>query len=197
MKKGEETRQRIVEATAGLFNRKGYRATSMNDVLAATGMQKGGIYHHFASKEVLALAAFRHNTTRLGKAMRSVIAPHRRCIRKLSALFTLSISVSAGSPVEGGCPILNAGIEADGLDPPLKQAAKEALAGLKNLVVEILEEGIDNKELKEDIDAEQLAIFFISCLEGAIFMMKMDRSTAAVASVVANLENYLEMLRRD
>ena len=58
MTKGEQTRQRLVAEAAGLFNRQGYEGSSMQDIMQATGLQKGGIYRHFGTKEELAQEAF-------------------------------------------------------------------------------------------------------------------------------------------
>ena len=58
MTKGEQTRQKIVQAAAPIFNQSGYDGSSLNDLMVATGLQKGGIYRHFASKEELAAEAF-------------------------------------------------------------------------------------------------------------------------------------------
>jgi TetR/AcrR family transcriptional repressor of nem operon len=52
--KGQQTRREIVEKAAPLFNKKGFEGTSLSDLMHATGLQKGGIYHHFSSKEELA-----------------------------------------------------------------------------------------------------------------------------------------------
>src|SRR2546425_5085393 len=60
MSKGKQTRQRIVVEAANLFNRRGYKGSSLKDVMEATGLEKGGIYRHFSSKEELAAAAFDH-----------------------------------------------------------------------------------------------------------------------------------------
>src|SRR6266478_6814341 len=60
MKKGEETRKRIVAEAASLFNRRGYHGGSLQDLMKATGLEKGGIYRHFSSKEELAALAFEH-----------------------------------------------------------------------------------------------------------------------------------------
>ena len=49
--KGEKTRRRIVERAAGVFNKKGYFGTSMTDLVREIGLEKGGIYNHFAIKE--------------------------------------------------------------------------------------------------------------------------------------------------
>jgi AcrR family transcriptional regulator len=58
MSKGEKTRQRIVAEAATLFNERGFEGGSMADLMEATGLEKGGIYRHFSSKETLAAAAF-------------------------------------------------------------------------------------------------------------------------------------------
>jgi AcrR family transcriptional regulator len=57
MTKGQQTRRKIVEAAAPIFNQRGYEGTSLNDLMEATGFQKGGIYRHFSSKEELAAEA--------------------------------------------------------------------------------------------------------------------------------------------
>lgn len=61
MTKGEITRRTIMAKAAPLFNRLGYAGCSMQDIMAATGLEKGGLYRHFASKEELATAVFRYS----------------------------------------------------------------------------------------------------------------------------------------
>ena len=70
MSKGELTRQRIIEEAAPIFNQRGFAGCSMQDVLDATGLEKGGVYRHFASKEELAAEAFQYAWTRVSKARR-------------------------------------------------------------------------------------------------------------------------------
>ncbi|MBA9086721.1 AcrR family transcriptional regulator [Fontibacillus solani] len=51
----EQTKSRIAEAARSLFAQKGYKATSIEDIVEATGSSKGNIYYHFKSKEGLFL----------------------------------------------------------------------------------------------------------------------------------------------
>ncbi|WP_343209037.1 TetR/AcrR family transcriptional regulator [Anaerolentibacter hominis] len=51
--KGENTRNRIRETALGLFSERGYLAVSMQDICAACGLSKGGLYRHYESKEQL------------------------------------------------------------------------------------------------------------------------------------------------
>src|SRR5499425_1671852 len=58
MRKGEETRREIIRKAAPIFNQKGYEGAALSDLMKATGLQKGGIYRHFDSKQQLAAEAF-------------------------------------------------------------------------------------------------------------------------------------------
>jgi AcrR family transcriptional regulator len=59
MKKGIEARLRIIAQAAPIFNRKGYDGCSLKDILDGTGLQKGSLCRRFASKDALAVAAFK------------------------------------------------------------------------------------------------------------------------------------------
>ncbi len=58
MRKGEQTRQEIIRKSAPIFNQRGYDGAALSDLMRATGLEKGGIYRHFESKQQLAAAAF-------------------------------------------------------------------------------------------------------------------------------------------
>jgi TetR/AcrR family transcriptional regulator, transcriptional repressor for nem operon len=58
--KGEETRHRIVAEAAAMFNKNGFEGSSLSELMKATGLEKGGIYRHFSSKEELAAEAFEY-----------------------------------------------------------------------------------------------------------------------------------------
>src|SRR2546430_16954 len=54
MRKGEQTRQEIIRKAAPIFNQRGYDGAALSDLMEATGLEKGGIYRHFDSKQQLA-----------------------------------------------------------------------------------------------------------------------------------------------
>lgn len=55
-KRKRETRERILEAATHVFAEKGYYGATMDDIVAASGISKGGLYFHFATKEAIFLA---------------------------------------------------------------------------------------------------------------------------------------------
>ena len=56
--KYERRQQEVVEIAAGLFARRGFQATTMDELSAATGLQSGGLYHYIGSKQRLLLEIF-------------------------------------------------------------------------------------------------------------------------------------------
>ncbi len=60
MRKGEQTRREIIRKAAPIFNQKGYNGAALSDLMRATGLEKGGIYRQFESKQELAGEAFDH-----------------------------------------------------------------------------------------------------------------------------------------
>ncbi|RKE20667.1 ScbR family autoregulator-binding transcription factor [Streptomyces sp. TLI_171] len=60
--RGIRSRRAILEAAAEVFDLRGYDAAGTNEILARTGLTRGALYHHFASKEAIALAVLEaHN----------------------------------------------------------------------------------------------------------------------------------------
>ena len=120
--KGERTREELVKQAAALFNQHGYRGASISDIMAATGLQKGGIYRHFASKEALGLAAFRFATDQMRERFTTALEGKTAARARLAAIIGVYARIPVDPPVPGGCPILNAAVEADDDNPELRRA---------------------------------------------------------------------------
>src|SRR5215831_21209308 len=100
MTKGELTRKRIVEAAAPIFNQHGYAGSSLNALMEATGLKKGGIYRHFSGKEELAAEAFDYTWEAAWKARLLHVDEKANGIDKLKQL--IANFVERRSPVPGG-----------------------------------------------------------------------------------------------
>ena len=88
-----DSRQEILHTAARLFQQRGYDATSMNDVAAALKLSKGGLYHHFQSKDEILFEIMNHA---MEITEERVIAPVRRIVdpeERLRALIRLHVEV--------------------------------------------------------------------------------------------------------
>lgn len=191
MNKGELTRQRIIELAAPLFNQRGFEGCSMQDILDATGLKKGGIYRHFTSKEELAAEAFRYTLSQAFKARLPDLDSQSCAIESLHRMIELFVDIP--SPIPGGCPILNTAIDADDGNPVLRKLAREGLKDWRDRVSGIVREGIARKQIREGVDPRAVANTMIAMLEGALMIARLDGSKTALKDARAVL---VEMVSR-
>jgi AcrR family transcriptional regulator len=171
--KGAHTRARIVAKAAPLFNQRGYAGAAMSDVMAATGLEKGGIYRHFESKDALALAAFEYAVRVHGRRLLASVEAAGTAADRLSALVTSFATIADDPPVPGGCPVLNMAVESDDTHPALRDAARRAMDGFRALVVRIVRDGVRAGELAPGTDGDELASVSIATLEGALVLSRL------------------------
>jgi AcrR family transcriptional regulator len=170
MSKAEKTRQFIVEKTAPIFNKKGYAGTSISDMTEATGLTKGSIYGNFANKDEVALAAFDHNVRKVISMIRAEM-DKKKTIREKLLVYADVYNNTHAFP-EGGCPILNTAVESDDTHEDLKKKVVDVLISWKDLIISLLQQGIENKEFREVLDPEQTALSIIATIEGGIMIAR-------------------------
>jgi AcrR family transcriptional regulator len=193
--KGARTRQHIVERAAPVFNQRGYAGASMRDLVEATGLEKGGIYNHFGSKEALALASLDHAVDLMSARFIAARDPEAPAADQLIAIVH-AFAESARRPiVAGGCPIMNTAIEADDTNPELRAHARMAMSEWHRLIGAIAKRGVELHELAPDIDRFALATLITSSLEGALMLSQLYDDPAHMDRVVDHLDDHIEGLR--
>ena len=192
MTKGEQTRGLIVRKTGGLLNRYGYRATPVSAVMKVTGLKKGGLYNHFRSKKQLALETFRFNVSTMGSFLNAATRGADDPVQKLRLLLSASLGVAAGEAVPGGCPVLNAAVEADDAFPALRAEAALGAEGLRGRIVALLEQARDAGRIRTGQDLDALSFFFLAALEGGIMLAKLHGDSHPLKVVVESLNRVID-----
>ena len=188
--KGQKTREKIVAEAANLFNQHGFEGSSMSDLMAATGLEKGGIYRHFSSKEELAAEAFDYAWKSTFETRMQDLEQISNSIDKLERFIANFIN---GRPaVPGGCPVLNTAIGADDGNPVLRERARTAWRDWRDALAEIVAAGLKRKEIRPDVNAKEVATLIISSLEGALVIARLERNKEALLTAQSHLERYLE-----
>ncbi|TYP75431.1 TetR/AcrR family transcriptional regulator [Paenibacillus methanolicus] len=199
MKKGEKTREHIIQKAAELFNQRGYAGSSMNDIIAQTGIQKGGIYRHFDSKDDIAFAAYDYAAGVVGRRFAEEVAKETSAAGKLLAHFRVYADAAHNPPFIGGCPLQNTAVESDDTHQLLREKAQAGLAISLDGITAIILSGIESGEFRPDLNAEALASFTLSLLEGGIMLSRLEGSNRHMETNTAAFVAYLEQscLRRD
>lgn len=194
MRDPETTRATILKKSGILFNTLGYKATSISDITEATGYTKGAIYRHFENKVELEIETLVHLSSLMFDKLRSCVKSERTAPSKLRALFYFFESYITRPPLKGGCPLLNAAVEADDSHPALRKAALRVLREMRESVVRILENGIRHGQLRRNLEVDEFATVIIASLEGAIMMSKLSGSDDDIKRVIVHLDKQVGMM---
>jgi AcrR family transcriptional regulator len=172
MSKAEKTKEFIIEKSAPVFNRKGYVGTSLSDIMEVTGLTKGSIYGNFANKDEVAVEVYKFNIRSLGRRLAAAMNQQEKAADKLAA-FTGYYRQNWKQIFErGGCPILNACVEADDNAEFLKKHVQHSIKVLANSLSDIIEQGQKKGEFKKKQDASDQAYALITILEGGMMLAK-------------------------
>jgi TetR/AcrR family transcriptional repressor of nem operon len=192
MRNREETMGVILKQAGGLFNSQGYKATSIGHITAASGFTKGAIYRHFKSKDKLEEEALGYLTGLMFEHLTKRIKAERNAGHKLRSIVSFFESYISKPPIKGGCPLLNAAIEADDSSPQLRRKANSILEILKSSICHILTKGIEYGQIKKTVDKSYFATVMIASLEGGIMMSKLNRNDKDIRIVIKHLEGMIQ-----
>src|SRR5215470_6588577 len=178
MSKGDQTRERIIAKAAELFNQRGLEGTSLSDLMEATGLEKGGIYRHFPSKEAVAAEAFDYAWEAAFQERVRDLENIQGSVERLKRL--IANFAERRSTIPGGCPLLNTAIDTDDGNPILRERARLALRQWQDRLSEIIRTGIQKKEIRRGIDAKKLVTLIIGSLEGALMISRLEGDRQAL-----------------
>jgi TetR/AcrR family transcriptional regulator, transcriptional repressor for nem operon len=190
-----KTAEYILEIAAPIFNRKGYVGTSLSDITEATGLTKGAIYCNFANKEMLAIEAFRKNVEQVLSPLTVAIKAEDNAISKLHAITQYYRNYYPLAAEQGGCPILNVGVDARSVNPLLYAATRELVNGLIANLAGIIQKGIAYGQLRPETNAEVMAKNFYSIVEGGICLSFLHEDDTYLHHVLDLADELVEKMK--
>ncbi|HEY2980541.1 MAG TPA: TetR/AcrR family transcriptional regulator [Anaerolineales bacterium] len=192
MSKGEQTKEAILQQAAQLFTRRGFFGAALSDVMEVTGLEKGGIYNHFESKEDLALQAFDYAVDLVRQEIARAVRDKLNTVDRLLGMMAVFEREAAGYPLAGGCPVMNTAIEADDAHPALRKRAQQAMDEWYEFVRRTVRRGKEKGEIQRSVDPELFSSILISTLEGAVMQSKLYGNVKAMDQAVQYLQQYIE-----
>lgn len=175
---------RALERAMAVFRLRGYEAATTRELAAAMGIGAGSLYAAFGSKEDLYVAALRlhrEQAVALTRRHLSSTADPRKIVKHL---LTQAYSDSAPAEIGPDCLLTVAAIERAGRDPRVDRLMRDAVTAVEESFVEMLRAAQDRGQLPADRDAEALARFLVTTMQGLWVMARLDPSQAALASTV-------------
>jgi len=195
--KGEQTRRKIIEKSLQLFSVKGYFNTSVNDILDATGLTKGGLYGHFASKEDIWYAVYDEAVETWKRNVFKGIRDNSDPLERVEMFIENDMRDYLGGDVfDGGCFFLNMLVELAGQSATMSRQILKGFVRLSKLLRTWLEEAESKGMLKQGLDLKEIANFILISLNGAAALYMSSRDASILDQTIAQLRFYIHQLRQ-
>lgn len=195
--KGMQTRHKIVVKSLQLFSVKGYYNTSINDILEATGLTKGGLYGHFRSKEDIWYAVYDEAVTIWRSIVLKDIKNISNPLDRIKQIIENDMKDYLGADIfEGGCFFFNMLTELSGQSSSMSRNILKGFVALSKLILSWLKEAEQQGMLQEGLDLNEISNFIVISLNGAAPLYVATREPMVWQHTVSQLHNYIDGLKR-
>jgi AcrR family transcriptional regulator len=186
-------RNRLLDAAADAFQSAGYRATSIHDLMRATGVSGGALHHHFPSKKSLAKAVI---DERVAAEVASTwivrVAEADTAAQGIVAVFERVAEALEQQGSVGGCPLGNLASELALGDDELREAIAKSYVGWRTAIANKIEaDRTRGRAAYASGDAAGFADVVIALFTGALTIGKADQSTNALRAAVRQLRDWM------
>lgn len=193
--RGAKTRARIVSAAADLMYIQGVGATTLDDVLAASGASKSQLYHHFDGKDALVRAVVDHVGRRTIERERDALGDVAtfRGLRRWRDALVQNNALQHGAY---GCALGSLASEVSDHDALARQALAQLFSEWQGLLAGVLQRLQDGGTLPADVSIDQLATGLVAALQGGYMLAQTERDVTPMATsldmVLAHIESLSE-----
>jgi len=193
--KKASAREKIIDAALAVIRAKGYAATTVDDLCAAAGVTKGAFFHHFKSKDDLAVAAADYWSEWTGSLFAG--APyhaHRDPLDRLLGYIDFRKALLTGKVPEFTCLVGTMVQEAYDSHPAIREACARSILGHAEKLETDIMAAIKARRLKPKWTARSLALYTQAVLQGAFILAKATGGPQVAAESIDHLRRYVEML---
>lgn len=184
----QNTRQKLIDATYEEVYSHGYQGSALADILANAGVHKGSMYHFFANKKEMALAAISEKIAeRFGTRYLAIAQGNGDYL----AHFSEGLRDLNQRDFTRGCPVANIVQEMSNIDEDFNSLTKSIYAEYRLRIKTIYDRAVEAGELRA-CDTDKLALFTISTFEGAVLSVKATGEPQDYIDSIEMLIEYIE-----
>ena len=196
MRNPDQTRQKILQAAFQEIHRNGFQASSLNPILARTGVTKGALYHHFPSKHALGYAVVEELIQEM--VSETWVRPLENSEDPIDCLKGMILSAGGSMEKEDvllGCPLNNLCLEMSPIDEGFRLRVNKVYELWREGIARAFRSGQARGTVSESIDPLDAATFAVASLAGCRSLAKNVQSRVMLVKCGENLIRYLETLR--
>ena len=188
-------KEKLLDAALSVIRAKGYSATTVDDLCLAGGVTKGAFFHHFKSKEALAVAAAEHWSLVTSEFFRT--APYHDLadpVDRLLGYIDFRKAILQGELDEYTCLVGTMVQETFAAYPPIREACNKSISQHAAVVEADIAEAMQSRGVDAPWTAESLALYTQSVIQGAFILAKAKNNAAIAADCIDHLRRYLAMI---
>jgi TetR/AcrR family transcriptional regulator, transcriptional repressor for nem operon len=192
----ERTRERLLQAGYREIYRSGFQSASIDNILAATNVTKGALYHHFKSKEAFGHAIIDEVVATLPRDR--WFLPLERSTDKdpIDALISVVLAIpTRPKDIKGGCPLVNLAQEMSPLDEQFRKRLERIFHAWQEAIATVLRRGQAQGTVRRDLVPEEAASFLIALVEGHEVLAKNSQDVKVWNIGIRNIVGWLNSLR--
>ena len=178
-----------------LIRERGYAATSVDELCTEAGVTKGAFFHHFKTKDALAVAAANHWSEITGAFFEA--APyhkHSDPLARVLGYLDFRKAILKGEIAEFTCLVGTMVQEVYGTSPEIRAACEASIGGHAARIEADIAEAMKRYRIRAPWTAESLAMHTQAVLQGAFILAKAKDSAAIAVASIDHLHRYIELL---
>lgn len=190
-----DARTKLLDAATQVIRGKGYAATSVDELCRAAGVTKGAFFHHFASKDALAVAAVRHWSEQTGALFAA--APYHQPadpLQRVLAYIDFRSELLQGAVPEFTCLVGTIVQEAYGASEEIRAACAASIFGHAATLEADIAAARQKYGISGDWTPRSLALHAQAVLQGAFVLAKAEGGPATARDMAAHLKRYVRLL---
>lgn len=182
----------ILDRATKVFWAKGYEATSMADLLKATGINKGSLYNAFGSKKALFTQAFLKYDREQRQATLAQLKSMNDPVGSIEALFDGLIAQSLDDPEKKGCLLVNTALDLPNQDEDIAKAVMSGMEDFEAFFVQQLKDGKKTGAIPAHVDPKTTAKGLLTLVTG---LRVLARGVFDKAGLTAIKSQALDLIR--
>lgn len=190
MSRGEQTKEQILDGMARLVATRGFNATSVNDVLEASGVTRGSLYFHFPGKDDLGLAVLERAREGFLAFLKAALVGPTPWDR-LTKFFSVALKTHRQTGFVGGCLWGNTALEMSDQSPAFAAKVSDVFDEWTALLADVVRDGQKAGQIRADRTSKELATFIISAIEGGIMLSRLRKSPRPMKNALESLKMFL------
>lgn len=190
-----QAKEKILAAALDVIRAQGYNATTVDDLCAAAGVTKGAFFHHFKSKEDLAIQSVDHWSKITGELFeRAPYHEPKDPLDRVMGYVAFRASILQGEIPEFTCLVGTLVQEVYDTNPAIREVCEKCIWDHASTVAKDIDEAKKLYAPRASFTGKGLALHMQAVLQGAFILAKAKRDSAVAADSLAHLKNYVEML---